>query len=169
MKPDYKKNTKWLDEADDVFRATLEKELMRSATTARWWDETGALEAELKRYARAVRTCGDLNLTPSDRRTVAHFVFFDACARCMPEANKRLKSSKGGAKAAKTKKDKADARHAKATKMIAKKLEKLPLNGRKQSDRGMALDIRKQLNPKPGLSTILRLIAAERAKGDAEK
>jgi hypothetical protein len=77
------------------------------------------------------------------------------------EADKRLKSSKGGAKRLKTRKVNADARHAEVRLMIAEKvekLEKLPLNGRKETKRQIALEFRHRLKRRLSVSTIERLI-----------
>lgn len=146
MKPPYEKLTKWLEKAGQPFVTALEEELgqMAARTSER--------------------------LEPSAAWIVAQRLFFEASRTAVIKADKWLRSSKGGREGAKTRKPDVDKRQAKAKRMIARKLEKQPLNGRKQSDRGMALDILKELNPKLSLSTILRLIAAAReSKGEAEK
>jgi hypothetical protein len=145
MKPPYEKFTKWLEKAGQPFVTALEEELKQM--TARTSER----------------------LEPSAAWIVAQRLFFEASRTAVIKADQRLKSSKGGAEGAKTRKDDADARHAEARQMIAKKLEKLALNRRKQSKRGIALEIRPRLKPPLSRSTIERLIDDERAKREAAK
>jgi hypothetical protein len=140
MKPPYyEKNTGWLNEAEDVF-----------------WS---ALNAKFRQFEETLVALNQLE--PSDAAPVFRPLLFNLCKLVVDEASKRLKSSKGGAEGAKARKRDADTRNAKARLMIAAKvvkLEKLPLNDRKQTKRGIALELQRGLKPRLSLSTIERLI-----------
>ena len=81
-----------------------------------------------------------------------------AAAKALP----KRRSAEGGRKAALTKKAEAEARHAEARRMIAKKLEKLAQNGQTLSTRALALQVQSKLKTPLSLSTIRRLIGGQK-------
>ena len=123
---------------------------MKPDPNARWWDENGDwfmsnLDAEVRQLAEE---WAGTNLPPSSRWLVFNRLVFGACKRALKKTDKLLKSSMGGAKAAKGKKDAADARWRNEGRRIA--LNAQANSERKLTDSALIDEIKLRWSGKAG-------------------